>query len=157
MPRWEDGPHNWESQAANIGRVPPPGQGTFFQPWRSRFHGTAPPPPSHMDDGAVQNAPHFFVHGFICRNNSDVKTVYKPCAPHILYFLRPNSHRTRDAMRMQIGMQILWCCLRAVWTLPLTSTGPICFASRCASCVDEALRRELVCYCCVLTTGTALL
>ncbi len=37
-------------------------------------------------------------------------------------------------------MQILWWCLHAVWTLTFTSTGPICFASRRASCVDWALR-----------------
>ncbi len=31
-------------------------------------------------------------------------------------------------------MQTLWCCLGAVWTLPFTSIGSICFAS----CVDWA-------------------
>ena len=40
--------------------------------------------------------------------------------------VRPNSHRTRDATRTQIGTFFLWCCLPAVWTLPLTITGPIC-------------------------------
>ena len=49
---------------------------------------------------------------------------------------RPNSHRTRDATRMQIETFFLWFCLRAVWALPFTSTGPISFASRRASCVD---------------------
>ncbi len=29
-------------------------------------------------------------------------------------------------LRTQIGTFFLWCCLRAVWTLPLTTTGPIC-------------------------------
>ncbi len=38
----------------------------------------------------------------------------------------------------QIRTQTLWCCLRAVWTLPFTHAGSICFASHCASCVDEA-------------------
>ena len=41
-------------------------------------------------------------------------------------FLWPNPHRTRDATHAQIGMFFLWCCLRAVWTPPFTSTGPIC-------------------------------
>ena len=38
----------------------------------------------------------------------------------------PNPHRT----------EILWCCLRTVWTLPFISTGSICL--RCASSVDWA-------------------
>ncbi len=33
-------------------------------------------------------------------------------------------HLLRDATRMQIQMFFLWCCLRAVWTPPFTSTGP---------------------------------
>ncbi len=46
-----------------------------------------------------------------------------PPNQRFLHFsLRPNSRRTRT----QIGMFFLWCCLRAVWTLPLTTTGPIC-------------------------------
>ncbi len=48
---------------------------------------------------------------------------------------RPNPHRTRT----QIRTQTLWCCLCAVWTLPFTNIGSICFALRCASCADEAL------------------
>ncbi len=52
---------------------------------------------------------------------------------------RPHSHWTRDATRTQIGMFFLWCCLRAVWTLPFTSIGSISFARRHASCVDWAL------------------
>ncbi len=36
----------------------------------------------------------------------------------------------------QIQTFFLWCCLRAVWTPPFTSTGPICL--RPASCVDWA-------------------
>ena len=39
-----------------------------------------------------------------------------------------------------IWTQTLWCCLCVVWTLPFTPTGSLCFASRCASCVDEAWR-----------------
>ena len=50
------------------------------------------------------------------------------------WFLQASS--TLDASA-QIWTQSLWCCLRAVWTLPFTRTGSICFASRCASCVDE--------------------
>ncbi len=50
--------------------------------------------------------------------------------------LRLNSHRTCDAMRMQTRMFFLWCCLQAVWTLPLTTTGPICWLYACASCVN---------------------
>ena len=42
-----------------------------------------------------------------------------------------NSHRTRDATRTHIGTQILWCCLCAVWTLPLRTTGPICLVALC--------------------------
>ena len=45
--------------------------------------------------------------------------------------LRLNLHRTRDVTRTQIGTFFLWCCLRAVWTLPLTITGPICL--RCGA------------------------
>ena len=44
-------------------------------------------------------------------------------------------------VRMQILTQILWCCLRAVWTILFTSTGPICLRCACASCVDEASRK----------------
>ena len=44
--------------------------------------------------------------------------------------IRPNSHRTRDATHTQIGTFFLWSCLRAVWTLPLMTTGPICFVLR---------------------------
>ena len=65
---------------------------------------------------------------------------------HVLVYslwLRPNSHRTQDATHTKIGTQILWCYLRAVWILPLTTTGPIllvlCCASRCVSCVNGAL------------------
>ncbi len=38
----------------------------------------------------------------------------------------PNSHSTQDATRVQKGMFFLWCFLRAVWTLSLMTTGPIC-------------------------------
>ena len=34
---------------------------------------------------------------------------------------RPRSHRTRNQVCTQICMQTLWCCLQAVWTLPLTT------------------------------------
>ena len=50
---------------------------------------------------------------------------------------RPEAQSTQDA-RAQIRMQTLWCCLRAVWTPPFTSTGPICLRCACSSCVDEA-------------------
>ncbi len=50
-------------------------------------------------------------------------TKFKPDRLCLIY-IRPNPHRTRDAM--QIRMFFLWCCLRAVWTPPFTSTGPIC-------------------------------
>ncbi len=56
------------------------------------------------------------------------------CRPHPV--IRPNPHRTRDVTCAQIGMFFLWCCLCAVWTLPFTSTGPICLRCACvASCV----------------------
>ena len=45
--------------------------------------------------------------------------------------IRPHSHRTRDTTRTQIWMQILWCCLHALWTLPLTTTGSICLRVLC--------------------------
>ncbi len=41
--------------------------------------------------------------------------------------LRPNLYRMCDVTRMQTGTFFLWCCLRAVWTPPLTITGPICW------------------------------
>ena len=44
-----------------------------------------------------------------------------PCA-----CFRPDSHRTHHVTRTQIKTFFLWCCLRAVWTLPLMTTGPIC-------------------------------
>ena len=50
-------------------------------------------------------------------------------------WVRPNPQKDVHA---QIRTQTLWCCLRAVWTHPFTYTGSICFASHCASCVDEA-------------------
>ena len=34
-------------------------------------------------------------------------------------------HTGRGTQCAQIRMYFLWCCLRAVWTLPFTSTGPI--------------------------------
>ncbi len=43
----------------------------------------------------------------------------------------PNSHKMRHPRHTQIGTFFLWCCLRAVWTLPLTTTGPICL--RCVA------------------------
>ena len=48
---------------------------------------------------------------------------------HAKRMLGPNLHRTHDVMCAQIGMFFLWSCLCAVWILPLTTTGPICFAS----------------------------
>ncbi len=53
---------------------------------------------------------------------------------------KTNAQSTQDA-RVQIRTQIIWCCLRAVWTPPFTSTGPICLRCACASSVDEAKRR----------------
>ncbi len=44
---------------------------------------------------------------------------------------------------MQIRTQVLCSFLCAVWTLPFTHTGSICFVWHCASCVDEALIFEL--------------
>ncbi len=48
--------------------------------------------------------------------------------------LRPHSHKTRDATRMQIRTQILWCCLGEMWILPLMTKVPFaCIALRVAS------------------------
>ena len=44
----------------------------------------------------------------------------------LVAILRPNPHRTLDAMHVQIHPFFLWCWLRAVWIPPFTSTGPIC-------------------------------
>ncbi len=65
------------------------------------------------------------------------------------------SQSTQDA-RAQIRMQILWCCLRAVWTLPFRSTDPICL--RCA-CGIAYFSCELIFwyrsrYLCSISTGS---
>ncbi len=55
---------------------------------------------------------------------------------------RRNSHRTCHATRRQIRMFFLWCCLHAVWTLPLMIIGPIC--SRCVVlCIASRVLCEL--------------
>ena len=46
--------------------------------------------------------------------------------------MRPNSHRTCYATLTQNGTFFLWCCLGAVWTFLLTTTGPICLC--CIAC-----------------------
>ncbi len=38
--------------------------------------------------------------------------------------IRPSSHRMRKHICVQIFTQILWCCVQAVWTIPLTA---VCF------------------------------
>ena len=68
-----------------------------------------------------------------------LRAIYRQCRTDIVSFywsklkmarisslLWPNPHRTRDATQAQIGTFFLWCYLHAVWTPPLTSTGPIC-------------------------------
>ncbi len=66
-----------------------------------------------------------------------------------LFGLRTNPHRTRDAMGVQIQMFFLWCCLRAVWTPPFTSTGPIC-SRRLARPVWIGPKREELSVSCLL-------
>ncbi len=39
--------------------------------------------------------------------------------------VRPRSHRMRKHICVQICMQIFWCCLQSVWTLPLTAVYSI--------------------------------
>ncbi len=58
---------------------------------------------------------------------------------------KPNSHRTRDATPTQIGTFFLWCCLRAVWTLPLTTTGPICLRCVALRCVVRRVAPRVLC------------
>ena len=45
-------------------------------------------------------------------------------------------HTGRATRRTHKLKFFLWSCLRAVWTHPLMTTGPICFASHHASCVN---------------------
>ena len=48
-----------------------------------------------------------------------------PIRPRVSSGLIHKGRTMQCARKLKLGMFFLWCCLQAVWTLPLTTTGPI--------------------------------